>query len=360
MSQLKIPRGDLRVYNCDAPGRNADPELQSERPPTACGPKMLETFNSARRICYLIIAIIGLPVNLVAIAILSRGKCGLSSCTTRYLVVMAAADMLAVVTAVILMRISYYFPGSYLDRYPTCNINFFLMCAARDCSVWFTVAFSFDRFVLICCQKLKTKYCTLKTAAAVLAITGVLLCLKNVPFYFSSEPKFIIDKVPWFCKRKRVYYTDPLWVGFRMLDKVVTPLLPLAFILLFNVLTVRHILLASRVRKALRGQSKGQNQSDPEMESRRRSMILLFTISGSFILLWLTTVLDFLYYNIAGTTPSQYNNSEFIFAHVGYMLQNFSLCTNTFIYGVTQSKFRQEFVNAVKYPVNSILRIIKK
>ncbi|XP_069741973.1 G-protein coupled receptor 15-like isoform X4 [Narcine bancroftii] len=320
---------------------------------------MLEAFNTFLRVCYMIIAVVGVIVNLVAIAILSRGKCGLSTCTTRYLVVMAVADLLAVVSAVILRRIRFYFSGSFLDIYPYCNIIFVLMCATRDCSVWFTVNFTFDRFVLICCQKMKTKYCTGKTAAVILGVTGVLMCLKNVPFYFTSQPREIIDNVPWFCDRKSSYYTDPGWVEYSRFDKVVVPLVPFAVILLFNILTVRHILLASRVRKALMGQSKGVKRSDPEMESRRRSVVLLFTISGSFIVLWLTTLVDYLYYNVAGRNPNYYNPSEYIFRQVGYILQNVSLCTNTFIYGVTQAKFRQEFVNAVKYPVMPVIRLFE-
>ncbi|XP_067865908.1 uncharacterized protein [Heterodontus francisci] len=285
-------------------------------------------------------------VNLLAIVILSRGKCGLSTCTTRYLVAMATADLLVIVTGVITRRIRYYyFPVSFLNITPMCCIHAVLFWAAVDCSVWFTITFTFDRFVAICCQKLKTKYCTEKTAAVVLATTCILLCLKNVPHYFKYAPREIIDNVPWFCVTKRSYYTEPGWVGFRKFNPVLTPLLPFALILMLNALTVRHILVASRVRKGLRGQSKGENRIDPEMESRRKSVILLFTISGNFILLWFGYVLYYL--NITQHFDS---DSSYIFALVEWMLQNLSCCTNTFIYGVTQSKFREQVKSAVKYP----------
>ncbi|GCB66591.1 hypothetical protein scyTo_0010120 [Scyliorhinus torazame] len=65
---------------------------------------MLETFNSFKETYYLILSIIGSPVNLLAIVILIRGKCGLSSCTTRYLVAMATADLLVIITEVFLWR----------------------------------------------------------------------------------------------------------------------------------------------------------------------------------------------------------------------------------------------------------------
>ncbi|XP_067864779.1 probable G-protein coupled receptor 139 [Heterodontus francisci] len=322
---------------------------------------MLGTFDSIQKIYYMILAIIGVPVNLLAIVILSRGKCGLSTCTTRYLVAMAAADLLVIITEVLLRWISYYyFPGSFLDITPVCTVIVVLICAATDWSVWFTVTFTFDRFVVICCQKMKTKYCTEKTAAVVLATTCVLLSLKNVPFYFSFEPAEVIDNVPWGCPDKPSYYTEPSWMAFDWFDTISSPLLPFTLILAFNALTVRRIVVASRVRKGLRGQNKRGNRIDPEMESRRKSVILLFTISGNFILLWLVYIADFLYYNITGSDPGGYNESEFVFRRVGYMLLILSCCTNTFIYGVTQSKFRAQFKNLVKYPVTSMIQRINK
>ncbi|XP_067865150.1 probable G-protein coupled receptor 139 [Heterodontus francisci] len=275
---------------------------------------------------------------LLAIVILSRGKCGLSTCTTRYLVAMATADLLVIIMKVILYRIRlYYIPECFLDITPVCSIINVLNNTSTNCSVWFTVTFTFDRFVAICCQKLKTKYCTEKTAAVVLATTCILLCSKNIPIYFKYEPRKIIDNVPWRCSIKRSYYTEPGWVGFRKFDKVLTPVIPFALILLLNALTVRHILVTSRVRKGLRGQSKGENHSDPEMESRRKSVILLFTISGNFILLWLIYVLY--YFGIAYHFDS---DSNYTFKEVGWMLSILSCCTNTFIYVVTQSKFREQ------------------
>ncbi|XP_067865112.1 probable G-protein coupled receptor 139 [Heterodontus francisci] len=316
---------------------------------------MGRTIDIISKIYYPILAVIGVPVNLLAIVILDRGKCGLSTCTTRYLVAMATADLLVIIFQVILNQIGhYYFLGSFLNILPVCRVKLPLNRAATDCSVWFTVTFTFDRFVAICCQKLKTKYCTEKTAAVVLTATCILLCLKNIPFYFTYEPAKIINNVPMYCYTKPSYYTEPGWVGFDRFDVVLTPLLPFALILLLNVLTVRHILVASRVRKGLRGQSKGESHGDPEMESRRKSVILLFTISGNFILLWLVFVL--FYFNIAFHFDFDSNT----FGHVGYMLLNLSCCTNTFIYGATQSKFREQVKSAVKYPVTSIIQLMNK
>ncbi|XP_067916285.1 probable G-protein coupled receptor 139 [Heterodontus francisci] len=273
---------------------------------------------------------------------------------------MATADLLVIITEVILWWISYYyFWGSFLDITYVCSVNAVLSRAAKECSVWFTVTFTFDRFVAISCQKLKTKYCTEKTVAVVLATTCILLCLKNVPIYLSYEPVWIIGNVPWGCAVMPSYYTEVGWVTFDWFNSVLTPLLPFALILLLNALTVRHIVVASRVRKGLMGWHKGETRSDPELQSRRKSVILLFTISGSFILLWSVYVIDFLHYKIT-PDPEDFTDSEFIFQQVGYMLQNLSCCTNTFIYGVTQSKFREQVKRTEKYPVSSIIQLINK
>jgi len=135
-------------------------------------------------------------------------------------------------------------------------------------------------------------------------------------------------------------------------------LLPFGLLLLINALTVRHILVTSRVRKGLRAQSQGENRRDPEMDSRRKAMILLFTVSGAFILLWSVSVIFFIYLKVNGliyvTLP------EYTFQNVGLMLQDINCCTNTFIYAVTQSKFREQFRIGLKYPVTAIIQLIKK
>ncbi|XP_048381292.1 probable G-protein coupled receptor 139 [Stegostoma tigrinum] len=322
--------------------------------------KMLIPIQHVLKSYYMVLAIVGITVNLLGIVILSSGKCGLHASTTCYLVAMSTADLLVVITEVVLNQINYYYlPVSFLSITPVCSAHTVLLRAATDCSVWFTVMFSFDRFVAICCQKLKEKYCSKKTGVIILAITCVLLCLKNSPYYFIFDKQEIINNIPWFCYPKASFYTEPHWVGFDLFNTLLTPFIPFSLILLLNALTVKHILVASRVRKGLRGQSIGGNHSDPEMESRRKSLILLVTISGSFIVLWLVFVIENMYYFIGATDPTDYTDSEYIFQQVGWMLRNLSCCTNTFIYGAAQSKFREQAKSVVKYPVRSIIECIK-
>ncbi|XP_067870076.1 probable G-protein coupled receptor 139 [Heterodontus francisci] len=313
-------------------------------------------------IYYPILAAIGVPANLAVIVILSRGRCGLSRCITYYLVSMAVTDLLLIITAVILNRIAgIYFPGSFLSITPVCSLHISLIYASIDCSAWLMVAFTFDRFVIICCQKLKMKYCTTKTAAWIIGTVSTLICLTNTLFYFIYEPLYIINNIPWFCSVKSIFYTSPAWAAFDWIVVILNPCLPFILILLFNALTVRHILVASRARRKLRAHSNGENQSDPEMEKRRKSIVLLFAISGSFILLYLLYFITILYVRIADVTffsGSDFSASTFILEEYGYMLQFLSSCINPFIYAGTQSKFREELKNGVKYPLSLIVKFI--
>ncbi|XP_055521867.1 probable G-protein coupled receptor 139 [Leucoraja erinacea] len=300
------------------------------------------------RIYYPVLAVVGVTVNFMAIVILRRGKCGLSKCITRYLVAMSAADLLLVVWNVILNRINnIHFPVTFLFVTPICAIKVVLLAAAIDCSVWFTVAFTFDRYVAICCQKLKPRYCTQQTAVVVLGAVSAVGCLRCIPWYFVFVPSVIIDNVPWFCALTPHYFTSSLWTVYEWIDSFLTPLLPIALILVFNALTVRNIVTANRLRKGLRANSKGENRADPEAENRRKSIILLFALSANFILMWVIYVVHSLTWPVVNYnyTDKNLSNPIYIVQQTGFMLNLLSSCTNTCIYALTQAKFREELKN---------------
>ncbi|XP_067913714.1 probable G-protein coupled receptor 139 [Heterodontus francisci] len=316
--------------------------------------KMVQT------IYYPILAITGVPVNLLTIGILSRGKCGLSKCVTRYLVAMSAADLLVIILDLILRHIPiiYLEEFRFLTSIPICNIHAVLLYAATDCSVWFTVTFTFDRFVAICCQKLKSKYCTEKTSAVVVGTVTVLSCLKNIFWYFMLRGRYLLENSPWLCNITQDVMQSRAWGAIEFLHNILNPGLPFVVILLLNALTVRHILVSSRVRRRLRAHSSGESRRDAEMETRRKSIILLLVISGNFILLWALFMLGAIYNRMTWLGYRSVYLPEFLM-QLGFMLQLLSCCTNTAIYAVTQTQFRQHLKNVLKYPFTTIVKLIQ-
>ncbi|XP_067879601.1 probable G-protein coupled receptor 139 [Heterodontus francisci] len=321
--------------------------------------QILWTLYDVQKIYYPLLAAVGVPVNIVTIAILSRGKCGLSKCVTHYLMEMAVADLLVIIIDLILRQIPivYREQFSFVQSIQVCNIHAILLYAATDCSVWFTVTFTFDRCVAICCQKLKTKYCTEKTAAVVLGTVAVLSCFKNSFWYFLYTNEYWLSNNPWFCRVAFNVSRSLVWTIIELMHYILTPFIPFIFILLFNALTVRHIIVASRGRRRLQDQSHGERSNDPGMGNRRKSMILLLVISGNFMLLWAVFLvssilrrLDYLGYPISLPT---------FVSEIGLMLQLLSCCTNTFIYVVTQRKFKEELKNGVRYSLAMMVKLIR-
>lgn len=295
---------------------------------------------------------------MTAIVTLTRGRCGLSRCITRYLVAMAVADLLVLVTEVVFWRLAdIFFPRTLLSVFPVCALNIVLVFATTVVSVWLTVAFTFDRFVAICFPRQKTKYCTERTATVVIGSVLVLSVLKCAPWYFTYQHQHIIRSVPWGCERKPDFYLSRYWAAFELSFYIVTPCVPFVFVLLLNVLTARYILAASRVRKALRARGAGKNDEDPEAENRRKSIVLLFSISGSFVLLWMTEIVFYTYQRITNTYGYSTNNPLYIAERAGVMLQLLSSCTNTCIYVITQAMFRGELIKAVKFLLNLISKL---
>ncbi|XP_059810807.1 probable G-protein coupled receptor 139 [Hypanus sabinus] len=285
----------------------------------------------------------------MAIVILSRGKCGLSKCISRYLVGMAAADLMCTVVAVVIDQINnIYVYAAPLLITPICAVVFVLRLAAMDCSVWLTVAFTFDRCIAICSQKLRERYCSERTATVVIAIVGLGSCARRVPFYFTVDPYLIIDNVPWRCMIKADYMTLPAWKAYQLFNSISTTLLPIGLILLFNTLTVSHIVASNRVRRGLRSGSR--DKKDPEVENRRKSVILLFALSANFIVLWIPLIVyttnwqaqNYFYTDRYLSTPT------YILQQCAFMLQFLCTCTNTCIYTLSQRKFREQLKNGIK------------
>ncbi|XP_062895902.1 allatostatin-A receptor-like [Mobula hypostoma] len=294
--------------------------------------------------------------------VLFRGNCGLSRCMSHYMAAMATADLLVMIVCVIAYHIvMYHFPFSFLSYTSACKVVLYFTSTCLQTSVWYTVLFTADRFVAICCQKLKAKYCTVRTAVAGIITVPLLVHLQNVPYLFEFKPVRVANGIQWGCQPSSWFMTSRVGVAFSFLQSILTVILPFVLIALFNCLTVRRILLASKVRRGLRGHSS-QTQKDPEMEGRRKSIILLFTVSGSFILLWLTITVTFLTTRLAGTVhyDGDYTDPAYVATEAGYMLMYLSSCTNTCIYTATQPKFREEMRLVLKSPWTLFLSLVKR
>ncbi|XP_069771759.1 P2Y purinoceptor 4-like [Narcine bancroftii] len=304
---------------------------------------------------------VNVEANLVTIVILCREKCGLSKCVTTYMFAMATAGLLVLFFGVVVYGIfSYHFPHSFLLFSYVCKFILFLNYSFLDMLVWFTVSFTFDRYVAICCQGFKEKYCRKRNATVVLFGLCLLAFSKGFPMLFMFEPQEIINGVPLGCQATALTFTDPGWGVYRWIQNVSIFFLPFGSMLQFNCLTVRCIFLANRARRGLRVQA-GQNQTDPELRNRRNSMVFLFSVSLSFMLLWLTAVVTYIISRLSSSQyKPDYSNPAYVATEAGYLFIYLSCCSNSCIYTVTQKKFRDELKMVLKSPLAFALQMVKE
>ncbi|XP_059495598.1 probable G-protein coupled receptor 139 [Stegostoma tigrinum] len=312
-------------------------------------------------ILFPILAIFGIPANLMTLLILSDGKCGLSQGITCYMRAMATADLMVLVFNVIVNEIIMnHFPGSPMNYTLICRLNTFLQGLSLQLSIWFTIAFTFDRFVVICCHRLKVRYCTERKANVVISTVSVLNIIINIPLPFRYEAAYVVNSVQWGCHTITSYHTSPGWTAHRWVTNISTMFLPIPLLLLLNSLTAQHILVASRARRALKVSSSGgagKLGSDPELKSRRTSIILLFTISGCFVVLSMPITVIHICVGVTQTVTFVGSNSLYLAIRVTFLMMCTSSCTNTCIYALTQRRFREEMKKLVKSPYSILCKL---
>ncbi|XP_078272126.1 putative G-protein coupled receptor 139 [Rhinoraja longicauda] len=294
-------------------------------------------------IFYPIVAAIGVPANLMSLVILFRGKCGLSKDITCYMMAMAIGDLMVLVFNVIVSQIlRYHFPGSPLRYTPVCRLSAYLQGFSFQLSTWFTVSFTCDRFVAICCQKLRRTYCTERTAAMVLAAVGMVSVLTNAPLPLRYRPCYTVNNADYGCCPVPGDLESPLWSAHRWVSNLLNTFLPIPALLLLNSLTARHILGTSKARLALKGPRRGEGGEDPEVRSRRASVALLFAVSGSFVVLAVPILVIHAWVGLSGTVMFRGPRSLYAAVQVAMLLKCLGSCTNTCVYALTQSKFRAQ------------------
>ncbi|XP_069763830.1 probable G-protein coupled receptor 139 [Narcine bancroftii] len=255
---------------------------------------------------------------------------------------MAAADLLVVFFGIIIQQINFIYLFAYfLFKSPLCAVILVLQLLTSHCYVWFTVAFTFDRYLAICCEKLRKQYCTERTATVVIATAAAGSAVLSVPFYFAVDPRRCVPTVE--------YMTSQAWASYQLFMIIINPLSPIGLIVVFNALTVRYITAANRVRRKLR--CSGQKQKDSEVEKRRKSMILLFALSANFILLWIPHVVHSTKWQKQNYfyTDRYFSTPIYILQQFGFMLRMLNTCTNTCIYALTQRTFREQLKSGLKY-----------
>lgn len=229
----------------------------------------------------------------------------------------SVADNLVLTFIVVLeLSLKYHQWEPFWSYEPWCTLRDIFTYGAYNASTWLVVVFTVERFIAIHTRTLKTKVCTQRYAAWTVTSVFVFSHLCAVPYYWSNASVHQNNQTICTYNHRALPFFIHTLVWLQTLQGYIIP----------------KISPLLRFRK-------------------RKSIVLLVTISMSFMLLSVTRAITQI---LLRTTHmykidrNDYSAGLNIAADMGTMLCLSNAAANMYLYVCTQRKFRQEFFACVR------------
>ncbi|KAM3931105.1 putative G-protein coupled receptor 139 [Leptodactylus fuscus] len=313
--------------------------------------------RTVQRLFYPIMCVFGMPASLMTMAVLWKGNLDMSKSIIYYLVALAVANLLLILVVTVFRDIFYFYVDITLWwPEPSCGVSNWIYFTCVYSLIWLTVAFSVDRYIIVCCMKLKLRFC--KPSVTRWVIISVYVCaffvaMPTLWMYVpvrTTKPDGTLFHI---CSLHRNLSSIPFLSVYDHIQTTVWIVFPLVSLVLTNGLTVWHISLTTKVRLGLKGSFTGKQIEDPEVARRKKSVTLLAMISISFLVHWLPKMVVKV---VERFTYPPVNRYDFYHpVNVVRMLCNmlivFSSFSNLCIYSLTVTKFREELFRGAKFTI---------
>lgn len=266
-----------------------------------------------------------------------------------YLMACAVADSLVLIFIVVLeLSVKYHQTEPFWSHEPWCSLRDIFNYGAYNASTWLVVMFTIERFIAIHTWKMKYKICAPRCAAWTIAAVFVFSHLFALPYYWSNTSVYKNNQTWCIYSPEAPARFIYALVGFQTLQAYI---LPFVIILTLNGLILRLISLSNRVHVAADPTSR-VGRALPLLRSRKRkSVVLLVTVSMSFVMLSITratTQIILRTTHMYAFDRNDYDHRINIAADIGSMLSLSNAAVNMYLYVCTQSKFRQELLTCVR------------
>ncbi|XP_005988539.1 probable G-protein coupled receptor 139 [Latimeria chalumnae] len=308
-----------------------------------------------QQVFYPLLAVIGIPSNIVTFLIIWRRNCMLSKSSTYYLMAISLADTLVLILIVIIeLVLKSHIPEPFWSWDPWCSIRDVFSYGAYNASVWLIVTFTIERFIAINSIRLKVKVCTSRSAMIVISSVFAISHIFSIPYYWSNQSVTVTVDGSLKEVHRCIYSRDmtSLFVlGLVWIQTALSYIIPYIIIFTLNGLTLRQIVLSNKVYSHTSNITHNSiGQCKRFRSQKRKSIVLLITISMSFASLSATRLVTQIilrkrYYNI---DRNDYSKAINVAADIGTMLDLTNSAINMYLYACTQTKFRQELIKCVK------------
>lgn len=286
--------------------------------------------------------------NIMSFVIFWRRKCMLSKSSPFYLMAISIADTAVLVFIVVLeLSIKYLTVEPFWSREPWCSVRDIFAYGASNTSTWLVVAFTAERFLSITTYSLRKQVSIPHGTLWTICIIFVLGHLLALPYYWAYISMYSQDLQRWVCIYKpnsNLQYK----LAIVSMQTIVSHILPFVIIGILNGLTLRQISLINRVNVIC---TSGQKVTPLLRSRKRKSVVLLVTISMTFVLLTITRSITQIILRTKGWALNRddYSLSINVAADIGTMVSLSNAAINMYLYACTQTKFRQEAIACVKY-----------
>ncbi|KAM8953347.1 putative G-protein coupled receptor 139 [Pelodytes ibericus] len=316
--------------------------------------------RTLQRLFYPIISVFGLPASIVTMITLWKGNLDMSKSIIYYLVSLAVANFMLILVVTVFRDIFYFYVDVTL-WWPesSCGASNWIYFTCVYSLTWLTVAFTFDRYVIVCCMKLKLIYCKPSVTRWVILSVYVGAFVVAMPTFWMYVP--VSTRQPdgtifHICSLHRNLSMIPFLSVYDHIQTTVWIVFPLVSLVLTNGLTVWHIAIITKHRQSLKSASKDVN--DPEIARRKKSVTLLAMISISFLAHWLPKMIVKVMERFTYPPVNRYDfyhpvNVVRMLCNMLIVLSSFS---NMCIYSLTVTKFREELLRGANATVSLVCK----
>lgn len=250
------------------------------------------------KVVALIVIIVGVIGNVINILILSKRS--MKSSTSYYLCALAVFDILYLISALTMTLMHYeeLRDNELYFRYK--NIcGRVLTDTWSNTGVWLTVTFTVERYAGVCYPMKGKAWCTTRKAKRV--ILGVCLCAAALTFPEFFEFKVVTEVLANVTQLKRIqseFGNSSFYHVYSHMNQALFAFIPLVSLTIFNVLLIRTVVGAAKIRRRLTFKLSDPTNYDRQERQRRKEQaisVMLISVVVVFLLCQLPQSIQKLY-----------------------------------------------------------------
>ncbi|XP_072912028.1 probable G-protein coupled receptor 139 [Hemitrygon akajei] len=310
-----------------------------------------DPFVTVQKIYYPSLCAIGIPANFLTIYTLYSRRCGMSMVARLYLISLAVADSLCLFWgALIDLSLVWLDPSPFWVISPWCELLTVLEYGSIFTSTWIVITFTIERYLVLRSTRVRQPDSQTKVTIRVIISVAVASHLIAAPAYWIYNSELLNSTVPNQTeKARKCTYSDSFFsTAVVWFYTLVSGGIPYILLILFNILIGHQLYTASRMF------TQEQLRSINGVTVRglvKKSILILFTISFTFVLLTLPRFVTYCILRTAYNRPDHnrddYNQMINFFADIGNMMQWLNFAINFLLYCVISKSFRQEFLQVL-------------